>query len=174
MLLVIQFENRDVEVTVDGKLVSLSLFRSAKGGEDYDNLRPLDYPHTNIFLLCFSVMNPSSFDNIRQRWLPEVDHHVPEAVIVIVGTKIDLREDKDALESLASKHLAPVTYHQGKSLAEEASSESFNVFGYFEISALTGKGLKELFEEATRAALSGRSFKSLAHNDHKDHKCVVM
>jgi cell division control protein 42 len=33
--------------------------------DDFDTLRPLVYPNTDVFLLCFSVAIPSSFHNVR-------------------------------------------------------------------------------------------------------------
>ena len=40
------------------------------GQEDYDRLRPLSYPQTDVFLVCFSVVSPSSFENVKEkvRW----------------------------------------------------------------------------------------------------------
>ena len=39
---------------VDGKPVSLGLWDTA-GPEDYDRLRPLSYPQTDVFLICVAV-----------------------------------------------------------------------------------------------------------------------
>lgn len=46
-------------------LISFSLFVS--GQEDYDRLRPLSYPQTDVFLVCFSVVSPSSFENVKEK-----------------------------------------------------------------------------------------------------------
>lgn len=37
------------------------------GQEDYDRLRPLSYPKTDVFLVCFSVVSPSSFVNVKEK-----------------------------------------------------------------------------------------------------------
>lgn len=47
------------------------------GQEDYDRLRPLSYPQTDVFLVCFSVVSPASFENVKEKWVPEVRHHCP-------------------------------------------------------------------------------------------------
>ncbi|KAH9482130.1 Rho GTPase protein rac1 [Psilocybe cubensis] len=73
------------------------------GGEDYDRLRPLSYPSTDVFLLCFSVVEPISFENIRSKWAPEVAHHLPSAAVLVVGTKIDLRNDATIVDMLHDK-----------------------------------------------------------------------
>ena len=43
---------------------TLGLFDTA-GQEDYDRLRPLAYPDTDVFLVCFSPMIPDSFENVK-------------------------------------------------------------------------------------------------------------
>jgi len=93
------FDNFTTGVEVDGKLINFALWDTA-GQEEYARLRALSYPETDVFLLCFSVVSPSSFDNIKSKWYPEVSHHCPEAKIMLVGTKIDLREDKATIEAL--------------------------------------------------------------------------
>ena len=45
------------------------------GQEDYDRLRPLSYPQTDVFVIMFSIISRSSFENISQSWIPEVSHH---------------------------------------------------------------------------------------------------
>ena len=44
-----------------------SVFFSSIGQEDYDRLRPLSYPQTDVFLVCFSVVSPSSFENVKEK-----------------------------------------------------------------------------------------------------------
>jgi Ras-related C3 botulinum toxin substrate 1 len=67
---------------------------------DYDRLRPLSYPQTDVFLVCYSVVNPASFDNVRAKWSPEIKHNNPDTPIVLVGTKLDLRDDKHTIDKL--------------------------------------------------------------------------
>ena len=68
----------------DGVPVSLGLWDTA-GQEDYDRLRPLSYPQTDVFLICFSVVSPSSFENVTSKWCPEIKHHCADAPILLVG-----------------------------------------------------------------------------------------
>merc|ERR1712020_217948 len=66
----------------------------------------------DVFLICFSLVNPASFENVRAKWYPEVRHHCPNVPIILVGTKLDLREDRETIEKLKEKRLAPITYPQ--------------------------------------------------------------
>lgn len=53
------------------------------------------------------------------QWYPEVRHHCPSTPIILVGTKLDLRDEKETIEKLKEKKLAPITYPQGLALAKE-------------------------------------------------------
>ena len=57
------FENCEVDVMLDGKAYTLSLWDTS-GGEDFARLRPLSYPDTGVFLVCFSIVAPASFMNV--------------------------------------------------------------------------------------------------------------
>lgn len=61
--------------------------------EEFDRLRPLCYTSADVFLLCFSVVSPTSFQNVPEKWVPEIRKHVPFAPLILVGTQCDLRED---------------------------------------------------------------------------------
>ncbi|XP_063680229.1 ras-related C3 botulinum toxin substrate 1-like [Bolinopsis microptera] len=144
------FDNYSANVMVDGRPINLGLWDTA-GQEDYDRLRPLSYPQTDVFLICFSVISPASYENVKAKWYPEVTHHCPNAPIILVGTKLDLRDDRDTIEGLKQKRLSPITYTQGLNMAKD-----IRAVRYLECSALTQKGLKSVFDEAIRAVLIPR------------------
>lgn len=56
--------------------------------EDYDRLRPLSYPMTDVFLICFSVVNPASFQNVREEWVPELQEYAPSVPYLLIGTQV--------------------------------------------------------------------------------------
>jgi len=140
------FDNFTTGVEVDGNHINFALWDTA-GQEEYSRLRALSYPETDVFLLCFSVVSPPSFDNIKTKWFPEVDHHCPEAKKILVGTKIDLRNDKKILEELNGEKLP--TTEMGENMAKEIGAKA-----YLECSAYTQEGLKRVFEEAIRTVIS--------------------
>jgi small GTP-binding protein len=142
------FDNYSANVMVDGKPVNLGLWDTA-GQEDYDRLRPLSYPQTDVFIVCFSLVNPDSFENVKTKWFQELHHHAAGVPIILVGTKLDMREDPKCLEELKSKGRAPISTMQGAQMQKDIGAVK-----YIECSALTQKGLKLVFDEAIRAVLS--------------------
>ncbi|PWN45859.1 GTP binding protein Cdc42 [Ceraceosorus guamensis] len=141
------FDNYAVTVMIGEDPYTLGLFDTA-GQEDYDRLRPLSYPQTDVFLVCFSVTSPASFENVKEKWFPEVHHHCPGVPCLIVGTQVDLRDDSAVVEKLARQKQRPVAFESGERLARELGAVK-----YVECSALTQKGLKNVFDEAIVAAL---------------------
>ena len=119
-----------------------------KGQEDYDRLRPLSYPQTDVFLICFSIISPVSLSNVKTKWWPEVSHNCPNAKTILVGTKLDLREEKETLDRLREKGLSPVTPDQGRQMAKDIGAHC-----YMECSALTQKGLKQVFDQAIKSVI---------------------
>merc|ERR1712100_604729 len=111
------FDNYSANVMVDSRPINLGPWDTA-GQEDYDRLRPLSYPQTDVFLICFSIISPSSYENDKNKWYPEIQHHAPSAPHLLVGTKLDLREDPETLQRLAEKKLAPISNQQGSEMAK--------------------------------------------------------
>ena len=93
------FDNYSANIMIDNEAVNIGLWDTA-GQEDYDRLRPLSYPQTDVFLICFSVVNPSSFENVKTKWYNEIKFYCPETPVILVGTKVDLRDDLITLERL--------------------------------------------------------------------------
>ena len=63
-------------VTYENKVVELALWDTA-GQEDYDRLRPLSYPETNVILIIFAVDYPTSLANVEDKVnaLPSLSTH---------------------------------------------------------------------------------------------------
>ena len=97
---------------------------SAAGQEDYDRLRPLSYPQTDIFLICFAVNSPSSFQNVRSKWWPEVQNFCPNTPLLLLGMKSDLRPSS---ESEASQPRNFVTPAQANEMAKEIGMEKLAI-----------------------------------------------
>ena len=135
------FDNYTANVMVDGKPVNLQLWDTA-GQEDYDRLRPLSYPLTDIFILCFSITAPASFENVKNKWHTEITKHAPGTPFILVGTKLDTRTNDSVNAQLIAKRQAPVTRLKGESLCAELKG-----FKYIECSSLTQEGLKQVFDE---------------------------
>ena len=79
------------------------------------------------------------------QWYPEIEHHAPNVPIILVGTKLDLREDQVTAAQLRSKKMEPVSYEQAVAVAREIKAQK-----YLECSALTQRNLKAVFDEAIR------------------------
>jgi Ras-related C3 botulinum toxin substrate 1 len=162
------FDNYTASVIVDGRPVNLQLWDTA-GQEDYDRLRPLSYPQTDVFLICFSLVNPPSFDNVKSKWEPEISHHAPNVPIILVGTKFDLKEDPDTVASLRQKQMEPVGYEKAIEYAR-----AINAVKYLECSALTQMGLKTVFDEAIRAVLNPRPKAAEGSSSKKSSRCSIL
>lgn len=145
------FENYSANVMFDGTPINLNIWDTA-GQEDYDRLRPLSYSATDAFILCFSIISKSSFENVKSKWYPELSRFAPGAAIILVGTKSDLRKDQEMEQRLAQKGLSMVSTEQGMDCARDIGAVS-----YLECSALTQEGLKTMFDEAIRAAINAQT-----------------
>lgn len=125
------------------------LLKLSIGQEDYDKLRPLSYPDTDVFLCCFSVVDPTSLENVKQRWIPELRHH-SKAPIVLVGTKTDVREDHEYLrkQKQVNPSFEPITFEQAVKVQRQQ-----NCVAYVECSAKNHKGLKNVFLKCIEVVL---------------------
>uniref|UniRef100_A0A8C5XMY5 Rho-related GTP-binding protein RhoC n=1 Tax=Microcebus murinus TaxID=30608 RepID=A0A8C5XMY5_MICMU len=121
------FENYVADIQVDGKQVELVLWDTA-GQEDYDRLRPLSYPDTDVILMCFSIDSPDSLENILEKWIPEVKHFCPNVPIILVGNKKDLRNDEHTRQELAKIKQEPVKPEEGRDMANRIGA-----FGYMDL-----------------------------------------
>ncbi|KAK7507873.1 hypothetical protein BaRGS_00000838 [Batillaria attramentaria] len=158
------FDNYSANMEVDGKPVNLGLWDTS-GLCDHDRIRPLAYPETSVFLVCFSIVSPASLENVQHKWYPEVTHHCPNTPIVLVGTKLDLRDNPEIKRHLSKQQKKPVSTAEGHSMAWKIGAVK-----YMECSALTQEGLQSVFVEAVRAARS----RSSGTKQRKRRQCTVL
>jgi len=156
------FENYTAQMKRETDVILLHLWDTA-GQEDYDRLRPLSYPGADVVLLCFSTISQASYDAIKEKWAPEVHHFIPSIPHILVGTKIDLREEKHPDPN--SGKFEPITPEQGQKMANE-----INAIKYMEVSSKTGKGVQDVYNEAVGMVLKERDGGSKESNTGSNDK----
>ncbi|KAG1447138.1 hypothetical protein G6F56_009356 [Rhizopus delemar] len=95
-------------------------------------------------------------------WISEVLHFCQGLPIVLVGCKKDLRNDPNTIEELRRNSQRPVSHEEGAAVAQKISA-----YKYYECSAKTGEGVRDVFQEATRAAL-------MVNKKKKSKGCTVL
>lgn len=116
--------------------------------EEFGHLRSLCYAHVDVFILCFSLVNPVSFQNIASKWILQIRAGNRTAPIILVGTQSDLCQNVDILILLAQRGTKPVSDSQARRLARRIRASD-----YLECSALTQHNLKDVFDSAVSAAI---------------------
>ena len=119
------------------------------GSSEYDRLRPLVYPNADMIFICYSISSRSSFENIKTKWIPEINYHRPNIPIRIIALKADLRNPITSTSatqetSHQSDNHPVVSKEEGEELAKELHAE------FTELSAKTLSNLIEPFELAVR------------------------
>ena len=153
------FEGYVADMEVDGKQLELALWDTV-GREEYDRVRPLSYPDTDVILMCFSINSPDSLKNIPKKWTPEVKQYCPNVPIILVGNKKDLRNDPNTIKELGKIKQEPVKLEEGTAIAEQ-----INAFAYHECSAKSKEEVREVFDTVARA--------SLQFKKGKKNKCIL-
>ena len=136
------FDNYAVTVNVGKQPVTLGLFDTA-GQEDWDRLRIMSYTQTDVFIICFSVMEPASFSNVEEKWVPEIKQYMPNVPFIQVGTQIDLRDNYVSLKDINRKNQKPISKEEGEKLSRRLGARA-----YIECSALLNINVKQVFDTA--------------------------
>jgi small GTP-binding protein len=135
-------DNYMTTVSHDGKSFNVGLWDTL-GSQDHDHLRPLVYKEADVFLICFSIASPQSFERIRSHWSVETRQYCPMAKRILVGTKGDLRDDPSANAQLLRQGLKMVDKDDAVAFAKDIEACE-----YLECSALTQVGVSTVFERA--------------------------
>lgn len=161
------FDNFSANVSVDGSIINLGLWDTA-GQEDYSRLRPLSYRGADIFVLAFSLISRASYENVLKKWMPELRRFAPNVPIVLVGTKLDLRDDKGYLSDHPSA--SAITATQGEELKKQVGAAA-----YIECSSKTQQNVKAVFDTAIKVVLQPPRRKEVPKKkSRRNSSCLMM
>lgn len=119
---------------------NLELFDTA-GQEEWEQLRRMMYANTDVFLVCYSCMQPSSFANVEKKWIDDVRTHDPSSLVILVALCIDLRTTNNPNSSNELITPTMITTQQGAELARRLNCQAF-----IECSSMLRFHVREVFE----------------------------
>jgi small GTP-binding protein len=134
----IVFDNKEIEIKVRNRSYMCS-FVCPNGQEEFDRMRPLLYQGTDIFIIAFSIGDPISFENVKNKWYLEISNFAPNSEplpFILLGTKSDLRTTTG---SSSPRQLV------SKAEAVELCSNLKGIC-YHECSATTNKGINDILK----------------------------
>ncbi|MBN3282514.1 RHBT1 protein, partial [Polyodon spathula] len=143
--------SRDV---VDEVSVSLRLWDTFG---DHHKDRRFAYGRSDVVVLCFSIANPNSLNHVKTMWHLEIKHFCPRTPVILVGCQLDLRyADLEAVNRARRPLARPIK--PGDILPPDRGREVAKELGipYYETSVFDQFGIKDLFDNAIRAALISR------------------
>lgn len=112
------------------------------GLEDFDDTdRSLLLMFSNINILCYSVDSRESFNNISNKWWPEIKGKRITKPHILVGLKKDCRTF--SAEQDGNAQLQHVTSQEGKAVAK-----SIGAVHFLECSSVNNEGISSVFETA--------------------------
>ncbi|KAL5707942.1 Ras-related C3 botulinum toxin substrate 2 [Ranunculus cassubicifolius] len=101
-----EFDNFSANVAVDGNVVNLGLWDTAE-----------------VFVLAFSLLSRASYENVLKKWMPELQLFAPNVPIILVGTKLDLRDSTSYLVDHSGSSI--VTSAQGEELRKQIGAAAY-------------------------------------------------
>ncbi|KAL9713713.1 Rho GTPase [Leucoagaricus gongylophorus] len=120
-----------------------------------DNPTSLENVESKVSLSCHSIYNPPIIHLIQSlslQWLDEILEYCPGVKLVLVALKCDLRDDRAVNNRLQRYGMHPVQYEEGLTVARRIRASR-----YLECSSKHNRGVAEVFHEAARVSLSTRA-----------------
>ncbi|EFC37007.1 ras family small GTPase [Naegleria gruberi] len=144
------------------------------GGEDYDRLRPLSYPQTNLFTMNYAINDFSSLKYLVEHLMWECTLGAPTATFVVVSTKNDLKDSLYWNSLFYSTTVdEPISKEEGIEFTKAIGAVSF-----IETSAKTGEGTIDFDKRLgllthTHLHILENPQKIETNKNHKEKKCTV-
>ena len=123
------FDSFSKEFEFNGNKLKLNIWETP-GQDEFDRLRPLSYQGAKIILLIFDFENKQTFDNLEERWIPEVNYYAKEAKLIVIGNNADSPNKKQ------------VSISEVKQFCNKHQIEAF-----ISVDPFTGRGLDKILEK---------------------------
>jgi small GTP-binding protein len=106
------------------------------GQEKFRNLSSFEEIEADFFIISFSLIKPSSLENVEFFWVKEIKKHYPHIPYILVGLQSDLRDHQvDEITIISTSQACEMM-------------KKIEACNYIECSALNGYNLKEVFQTA--------------------------
>ena len=138
--------------------------------EDIEMIRRMCYFMQDVFLVCFSTVIPESLENVSKKWIPKIRDYcihnrgLPFPIILLVGTQIDLRQDRATLDKLADKNQIPISSKVWVKVAKQIGAAK-----YVECSAMTKEGL-----HGVDSIIDQACYERLKQEEKKKKMCTII
>jgi len=96
-------------------------------------------------------MSKVSLENVKEKWLKELDHYSKGTPIILIGTKLDMRSIEDEVRKVRANKDDIVTPEMGQKMAKDIKAAA-----YMETSAKTGAGVQEIFQKCLEIRLGSQ------------------
>ncbi|XP_031565812.1 ras-related protein Rab-18-B-like [Actinia tenebrosa] len=142
------------ELYVDEKRCRLNIWDTA-GLERTGSLTSHYYHSAQAVALLYAVDELNSL-NIILHWIEDAERYAPYAAKFLVANKIDLDKDDWEVEEMKA----------------QLFMESNNIIMKYNVSAKTGEGIKEMFEDISRYLMQQKVAPTMPHGDpfHLSHE----
>ncbi|KAI0378798.1 hypothetical protein F5Y04DRAFT_261059 [Hypomontagnella monticulosa] len=141
------FEKYDVTLRVTGVNYNMDIFDTAGVG-DYDRIRPLSYPDTNVFIVCYRIGHKhwrDSWENVKQKWLPEITrygHGIPFVIVAIRNPDVAIEDEVEGTNQSIEKY----PYYAMK-------ASELGAAGYATCNMHSPQSVKDVFDKVIVTAL---------------------
>lgn len=157
------WEVKQIIVKWNSQSIEVELWE-AGAGDKYKQIRSLAYTETDVFMICYSVADPESFEKVETYWMADIKKEYPDTPIVLVGLQIDKRNDKILIENLSNIGKKMITSEDGIQMAIKIGA-----YGYLEVSSLEKIGLKEVFDKVIESCLKTNQIPKKS----KENNCIL-
>ncbi|XP_071160584.1 uncharacterized protein [Mytilus edulis] len=102
----------------------------------------------DVFVVCYSAVQPQSFKNVKEKWLPRIRNFMGDIPFVLVATQTDLRKNPAVLKQLQNKGLKPVSQNEGYALSKRTDYAC-----YVECAPHMERKVKQVIDKAISSVL---------------------